>query len=65
MLPSNIQRNLFGEIGMGGVRTQDRQSWQWQPTLTVHSPNPPITIKSPVVASLVAQARRLLGLIGR
>lgn len=27
-----------------------RTRWQWQPTLTFHSPNPPITIKSPSAA---------------
>lgn len=29
---------------------QDRASWQWQPTLTSHDPNPPITLEDePVV----------------
>jgi len=65
MLPSNIRRDIFGQIGSAGVNTQSRQSWQWQPTLTVHDPNPPITLENPAPASLVMQTKPLAGLVGR
>lgn len=34
-----------------GVPFTNHSSWQWQPTLGVHDPNPPITILDPDAAA--------------
>lgn len=38
--------------GLFGERGDSRQSWQWQPTLSAHDPNPPITLEDAVAASV-------------
>src|SRR4051812_7656080 len=30
----------------GGLHDQDYTAWQWQPTLSAHDPNPPITLET-------------------
>lgn len=39
-------RGQYG-IGNRGLGFRLRSSWQWQPTLTAHDPNPPIILEDP------------------
>jgi len=41
--------------------TQCYETWQWQPSLTVHDPNPPLTLENVVVGAFFGVLRRWTG----
>lgn len=46
-----LSRSNGGVAFDNNYRFFGRTAWQWQPTLTVHDPNPPITLEDAAVAA--------------
>ena len=57
-----LASTLYGRSRIGWTG-YDRQRWQWQPTLTVHDPAPPLILEdAPVPPSTDVPLRTMMGL---
>lgn len=57
MFVSNFILKSGGRFGSGDSKTK----WQWQPTLTIHDPNPPIALEDAAVVLSGNVLRMLTG----